>query len=248
MSYAWIATALLLISASAAAAQQDRPTPDFLFGEPRGRIGVRGNWVFARAGSDIFDFVRTHLTIDSGAFNAPGIATDVAISITPRLDVVGGFEFSHVSTPSEYRAFVDNNRQPIEQRTQLRTADVSGSLRVALGPRGTAVSRLAWIPSRVTPYIGAGGGMLWYQFVQAGDFIDVRSRDMAVFYDVISSEGWTPSAHAFGGVDVRVHRRAYVAVEGRYLWAAATLQRRFEGFDPIDLAGLRMSAGINVLF
>jgi hypothetical protein len=39
-----------------------------------------------------------------------------------------------------------------------------------------------------------------------------------------------------------------VGVEGRYLWAAAALQRRFEGFDPIDLAGLRLSAGINVLF
>jgi opacity protein-like surface antigen len=249
MRRAWLTTALLLIAASAAwAQQQDRPTPDFLFGEPRGAIGIRGNWVFARAGSDIFDFVSTHLTIDQGAFNARGIATDLAISVTPRLDVVGGFEFSHVSTPSEYRAFVDNNRQPIEQTTRLRTADLTGSLRLALVPRGTAVSRLAWLPGRVTPYVGAGGGMLWYQFRQAGDFIDVQSQNLAVFTDVISSEGWTPSAHAFGGVDVRVQRRTYIAVEGRYLWAAAALQRRFEGFDPIDLAGLRVSAGINVLF
>jgi len=121
-------------------------------------------------------------------------------------------------------------------------------VRVALAPRGTAVSRLAWIPGRVTPYVGAGGGMLWYQFTQAGDFIDVRSRNLSVFTDVITSQGWTPSAHAFGGVDVRVHRRTFVAFEGRYLWADAALERRFEGFEPIDLAGLRVSAGINVLF
>jgi hypothetical protein len=249
MACAWLAIWLLLATASSAVAQQlERPTPDFLFGEPRGAIGLRGNWVFARAGSDIFDFVRTHLTIDNGAFNAPGLATDLAISVAPRLDVVGGFEFTQVSTPSEYRAFVDNNRRPIEQTTRLRTANLSGSLRVALAPRGIAISRLAWIPNRVMPYAGAGGGMLWYQFTQAGDFIDVQSRNLAVFSDVISSQGWTPSGHAFAGVDVRIHRRTFVAVEGRYLWAAAALERRFEGFDPIDLAGLRVSAGINVLF
>ncbi len=252
MRRAWLALLVALAAAPDAAAQSagppSRSTPDFLFGEPRGAIGIRGNWVFARAGSDIFDFVRTHLTIDQGAFDAPGVATDVAISLTSRVDAVGGFEFTQISTPSEYRAFVDNNRRPIEQTTRLRTANVSGSVRLALVPRGTAVSRLAWVPSRLSPYVGAGGGMLWYQFTQAGDFIDVRSANRAVFSDVLTSQGWTPSAHAFGGVDVRVHRRMFVAVEGRYLWAAAALERRFQGFDPIDLAGLRVSAGISVLF
>jgi hypothetical protein len=254
MRHARLVMSLALAAASAGPAFAQgagvpaRPTPDFLFGEPHGSIGIRGNWVFARAGSEIFDFVRTHLTIDQGAFNAPGIATDVAISVAPRVEVVGGFEFTQVSRPSEYRAFVDNNRRPIEQTTRLRTANVSGSVRLALVPRGTTVSRLAWIPNRVSPYVGAGGGMLWYQFMQSGDFIDVQSRSLSVFTDVIGSQGWTPSVHAFGGVDVRVHRRTFVTIEGRYLRAAADLQRRFEGFDPIDLAGLRVSAGINVLF
>lgn len=248
MTRGGLAFLLLFAGASAATAQPERSTPDFLFGEPRGSIGIRGDLVFARAGSDIFDFVRTHLTLDRGAFNAPGIATDVAIGLTPRLDVVAGFEFSQASAPSEYRAFVDNNRRPIEQTTRLRTANLSGSLRVALAPRGTAVSRLAWIPSRMVPYVGAGGGLLWYQFLQSGDFVDVQTANRAVFSDVLASQGWTPSAHAFGGVDVRVQRRTFVTLEARYLWAAAALQRRFQGFDPIDLAGLRVSAGINVLF
>jgi len=65
-----------------------RPAPDFLFGEPNGSVGIRGSWVFARAGSDIFDFVRDRLTVDEGAFNAPAIGTDVAIAINPRLDAV----------------------------------------------------------------------------------------------------------------------------------------------------------------
>jgi hypothetical protein len=256
----FFAAVLVLAAASAVSAagqdagaarpapQQPRPTPDFLFGQPRGSLGVRGSWVFARAGSDIFDFVREHLTVDKGAFNAPAIAADLAIAVAPRVDAVFGFEFSQASVPSEYRAFVDNNRQPIEQTTRLREANLSGTVRVALTPRGVGVSRLAWIPHRVTPYVGAGGGFLWYDFTQSGDFIDVLSPRLTVFSDVITSKGWTPSAHALGGVDVRVHRRLFVTLEGRYLWAAATLQRRFESFDPIDLAGFRTSAGINVLF
>ena len=230
------------------APQPRRPTPDFLFGQPRGSLGVRGSWVFARAGSDIFDFVRQHLTVDAGAFDAPAIATDLAIAVAPRLDAVFGVEFSQASAASEYRAFVDNNRQPIEQTTRLREVNLSGTLRVALTPRGVGVSRLAWIPHRVTPYVGAGGGLLRYELTQRGDFVDVLSPRLVVFSDVFTSAGWTPSAHALGGVDVRVRRRLFVTLEGRYLWATATLQRQFENFDPIDLAGFRTSAGINVLF
>ncbi|MBM3820078.1 MAG: hypothetical protein FJW14_13820 [Acidimicrobiia bacterium] len=246
---------LLVLAGTAGAAAQSaappvvqRPTPDFLFGEPKGSLGIRGSWLFARAGSDVFDFVQQHLTIDKGAFNTPAIGTDLAVAINPRLDVVVGFDYSQASVASEYRAFVDNNRQPIEQTTRLREANLGGTLRVALVPRGTGISRLAWIPARVTPYVGAGGGALWYEFTQQGDFIDVLSANRAVFTDNFRSTGWTPSAHALGGVGVRIQRRTYVTVEGRYLWAAAPLQRQFEDFDPIDLAGFRLSAGVNVLF
>jgi hypothetical protein len=244
----------VLAVATSAAAQSapppavQRPTPDFLFGEPRGSLGIRGSWVFARAGSDVFDFVREHLTVDRSAFNMPAIGTDVAFAINPRLDVVFGFDYSQASVPSEYRSFVDNNRQPIEQTTRLKEANLGGTVRVALVPRGTGISRLAWIPTRVTPYVGAGGGALWYEFTQTGDFIDVLSSNLAVFTDHFKSTGWTPSAHALGGLDIRVMRRSYVTLEGRYLWADAPLQRQFEDFDPIDLAGFRLSAGINVLF
>jgi hypothetical protein len=52
----------------------------------------------------------------------------------------------------------------------------------------------------------------------------------------------------FGGVDVRVFKRVSVTVDGRYLWAADDLGRDFLGFDPIDLAGFRLSGGVNVNF
>jgi hypothetical protein len=231
-----------------ASTQQPRSAPDFLFGEPHGSFGVRGSWVFARAGSELFRFIQRQLTINDGDFNGPALAADVGIVMTPRLDAVIGFEFSQARTESEYRDFVDRNRLPITQETMLREANLSGSIRIALTPRGRRVSRLAWIPRTLAPYAGAGGGFLWYRFQQRGDFIDVFDPRLRVFHDTIASRGWGPSAHAFGGMDVKLYRRLYLALEGRYLWASAPLERTFEDFDPIDLAGFRLAAGINVLF
>jgi hypothetical protein len=251
-------TTLIVIGVShaAGAMEQDpgasqEPAPserraDFLFGRPHGSIGVRGSWVFARAGSDLFDFVTRELTLERDDFDAPGFGFDVAVSLTPRMDVVGTVELNQSETTSEYRDYVDNNLLPIEQTTTLKVVQLGGSLRYALRPRGHDVSRFAWVPSRFVPFVGAGGGLIYHRFTQTGDFVDFV--DLSVFTDYFRSSGWSPSAHAFGGVDVQLYRGLYGTVEGRYLWAAGTLSRDFVDFDPIDLAGFRVSGGINLLF
>jgi hypothetical protein len=175
-------------------------------------------------------------------------ASDFGIALSSRADVVIGLDFSRAAVASEYRDLVDNNRLPIEQTTSLKELNLTGSIRFALSPRGREISQLAWVPRQVVPYAGAGGGMLWYQFRQSGDFVDVLDPRMSIFPDTFTAEGWTPSAHVFGGVDVQVYRRLYITLDGRYIWAAGELGDDFENFDPIDLAGFRFGAGINVIF
>lgn len=229
-----------------AGGQRPYESPDFLLSRPTGTIGIRGSWVFSRADSDIYDFVERQLTIDRGDFNAPAFVADFGFAISPHLDIVGGLQYSRSRTSSEYRDLVDNEFLPIEQRTSLKMVDLSGSVRFALKPRGREVSRFAWVPQRLTPYVGGGGGALWYELEQAGDFVD--AVDFSVFNDVFRSKGWTPSAHAFGGMDIHLHKRLFATIEGRYLWAKATLDPDFVGFEPIDLAGFRLAAGINILY
>jgi hypothetical protein len=233
---------------AAAQGQGSPPTPDFLFGRPDGSIALRGGWVFARAGSDVYRFVERELTVDRDDFNAATFAGDFGIALSSRTDAVVGFDFSRASIPSEYRNFVDNNRLPIEQTTSLKALNLTGSIRFAVAPRGREISRLAWVPRTVVPYVGAGGGMVWYQFQQAGDFIDALDPRLAVFSDTFTAEGWTPSAHVLGGVDVKLYRRLYLTLDGRYVWAAGELGQDFENFDPIDLSGFRFGGGINVVF
>jgi hypothetical protein len=151
-----------------------------------------------------------------------------------------------MSQASEYRDFVDNNLLPIQQTTSLNTTQIMGGIRYALLPRGREVSRLAWVPSKVVPYVGAGAGAILYEFRQNGDFVDFA--DNSIFYEAFHSQGWSPAAHVFGGVDVQIYRSLYATIQGRYTKAAGELDADFIDFDPIDLSGFRMSAGINVLF
>ncbi len=222
------------------------PSDDFLFGRPRISLGIRGNYVMPREGSDIFDFVQEQLTIEKGDFSGPGFSADLGWALTERLDVVAGFEFTRKTVQSEYRDFVDNDLRPIEQETQLDQNLLTGSLRFALTPRGTRAGSYAWVPARFTPYVGAGGGMMWWRFQQIGDFVDFQ--DFGVFSDTFRSDGLAPTGHLFGGGDVQLYKRLSLSVEGRYVWASGTLDEDYVGFEPIDLSGFRFSAGFNVVF
>ncbi|HUP41439.1 MAG TPA: hypothetical protein VM115_15045 [Vicinamibacterales bacterium] len=243
-----IALAVALLAFPALAGAQS--SPDFLFGSPKGMIGVRSGWLFARADSELFSFVQRNLTLDRKDFNAPGIGVDVEIAMTPRASIVTGFDFSQASKESEYRDFVDNQRLPIAQTTRLRELNLSGSFKFALTPRGREISSRAWIPAMATPYVGAGGGLLRYEFLQFGDFIDIDTANLDIFTDTLRSNGWTPSAHVFGGVDVKIWRRMYLSGEARYLWSNATADADFrdDAIDALDLAGLKATVGLHYMF
>jgi hypothetical protein len=221
-------------------------TPDFFFGRPPGGLTLRTGWLKAHAGSDLYDFVEKQLTVERRDFDAPSIGVDVDFAMTNRAMFVAGLDFSATSVVSEYRSLVDNDRLPIKQTTFMKELNLSGGIKFDLTPRGREISPHAWIPALATPYVGAGAGVMRYVFRQNGDFVDFV--DLSVFPHTFESQGWAPSAHVFGGVDVKVLRRLYLNGEGRYQWSHATLGADFSGFEPIDLAGFRMTAGVRYLF
>ena len=220
--------------------------PDFMLGRPRATLGVRGEWVMASANSDIFDFVTDQLTLDKSSFNAPGFGMELGFSLSERLDVITGFDIAKSTSSSEYRDFIDNQGLPIQQTTSLRQSNLFGALKFSLIPRGRSVSRFAWIPSAIVPYVGAGGGLINYDFKQNGDFVDFA--DYHVFPENFRSHGWTPTAHVFGGTDLQIYKSMFLSLEGRYQWANATLDNDFIDFEPMDLGGFRFGAGFHIMF
>src|SRR4029434_6021435 len=90
----WLAVLVTLFLAAPVRADegqsQPNATPDFLFGRPRGSIGIRGGWTIGRAASDWYHFVTDQLTLTNRDFNRPAIGTEGTVTLTRRLDLVFG--------------------------------------------------------------------------------------------------------------------------------------------------------------
>ena len=214
----------------------------YLFRAPGGTFGIRGGFDHATANSDLFTFVTNELTVDRSDFSSPTFGANLAIRLSARNDVVFDFGYSNVNRSSEFRDWVDQNDQPIEQTTSLRRIPLTLGVRHYLTARGQAIGRFAWIPARRALYVGIAGGMMEYKFHQAGDFID--DSTLNVFNDEFVSQAWTPVAHATVGLDLGLGSFTMVNVEARYTLASGPLSADFEGFNGIDLSGLSLTAGL----
>ncbi len=248
-----LGTVALVAGLAHTAHAQEGPRPvlpaaprDFLFGRPDGQVAVRAGWDFAGAGSDWYDFVTDELTLERRDFNAVTVGGDVGFWLSNRSTLLLGVDVTHTGPRSEYRRLVDNNRLPIEQGTRLVTVEATAGVRYALTERGRAVGRLAWIPRRVVPFVGAGGGAVFYRLRQTGDFVDFA--DSRVFPATFESHGWAPTVYAGGGADVRVLRRMLLTVDVRYRHGAAELSQTWVDFDPLDLSGVRTTLGASWQF
>jgi hypothetical protein len=233
-----------LAAPSTASAQ--RSGDGFLFGQPAGTFTLRGGFDRASAGSDVFSQAIDQLTLGRNDFSALSVGADLAFRLAPRLDVAFGAAYSGSEAPSEFRDFVDQDDLPIEQSTTLRRVPLTASLKAYLAPRGRSIGRFAWVPSKIAPYVGGGGGAMWYRFQQQGDFVDFETNE--IFPDELESSGWTPTGHALAGIDVSLGPRFLLTGEGRYTWARASLGNDFVGFDRIDLSGFALTAGVAVRF
>jgi outer membrane protein W len=218
----------------------------FLFGAPVGSITIRGGWAAPRAQSDFFAFTTERLTLDRGDFSSPTLDVDLAFRISPRTDIVVSSGISGTNRESEYRAFIDNNNQPIQQATDFRRIPVTIGVKQYLTSTGRSIGRLAWIPTRLAPYVGAGAGVMYYKFRQAGDFINESTSD--VFSSVYESDGWAPTVHGLAGIDYSISPRFALNTEARYLWSNAALSHDFKDFGHLDLSGLSTTIGLSVRF
>jgi hypothetical protein len=220
--------------------------PDFLFGHPRASISFNGTWVVPRAGGDLFTFVGNQLTINRSDFRRTGFTGAVGIRVTPQLDVVSDVEISARSIGSEYRQYVKADRSEITQTTKFNQAAVAVGARYFPIGRGQDISKYAFLPRRVVPYVGAGASFTHYTFSQVGEFVDYV--DLSIFSHSFSSDGWAVGPHVDTGADVQIWRMFFVDVGARYGWGHAKLSSDFVGFDGIDLSGFRSSTGITIVF
>jgi hypothetical protein len=236
---------LAFVTPLALFAQQSQD-PDFLFSRPRGSLGFRMGMGFPFANSGIFDLVTDQLTLEKRDFRTMSVGGEFNVAVHPRLDIVGSFDYMGSRTPSEVRRFLDESDQPILQETRLTRMPLTAAAKFFIRPRGRSFGSYAWTPSKVVPYVGAGGGALYYRFEQSGDFVDFQ--DLSIFSDHFYSSGWSPVFFGFGGMELNLSRRLFLDFQIRYERAENDLTADFQGFDPIDLSGMRATGGFFVRF
>jgi opacity protein-like surface antigen len=239
-----VVVALLVLGALPARAQSSGR--GFLFREPLFSVTLRGGWAGANAKSDLFAFTTDQLTLNKGDFSSGSFGVDGAFRLRTGTHAVLSLGAASAKKRSEFRDFVDNNELPIEQTTSFTRVPITLSVKQYLMSTGRPIGRFAWIPARVSPFVGAGGGGMYYRFHQTGDFIDFQTMD--VFPSQFESSGWTSTAHVMAGVDYSLAARFALTLEARYLWSSAPLSNDFSGFNKLDLSGLATSAGLTVRF
>jgi hypothetical protein len=215
----------------------------FLFHRPYARVALRGGYAIASAGSDLFDFTTEQLTLSKHDFSGLSLGANVGFGVSDRLDLTLDAGFSRAAKRSEFRDLVDNNRLPIEQTTTFERIPLTANLKYYLSPPGQSIGTAAWIPAKLTPWVGVGAGAMRYRFKQDGDFVDYKTNN--VYSSVYESAEWTPMAQGMAGVDFSLTPMIALTTEARYLYAKGNLSRDFGGFDKIDLSGVSASVGIS---
>lgn len=216
----------------------------YLFHSPDVTLSVRGGYSHASAGSDVFDEVTSNLTLDRRDFSSVTLGGDFAIHVAERVDLVFSGAYSRAQHKSEFRNFVDNNDLPIEQTTTFERIPLTANVRFDLGRPGRSIGQLAWIPSRVVPYVGAGIGAMRYRFKQDGDFVNFATN--GVFNAVLDSQGWALATQGFAGVEYNFSPQLGLTLDARYLHASGKLGSSFKGYDRIDLSGVTGTVGLSV--
>jgi hypothetical protein len=219
----------------------------FMFNEPNATLTFNFGYGIPNAGSDIFREVEEVFTLGKGDFRAPVFGGGLSFFLNDRMDLAFEVSYTGSSTWSEYVDWVDNNDLPIEQKTKFKRVPVTGSFRYFLKDRGRKIGNFSWIPTAWAPYIGAGGGGIYYQFAQIGDFVDFV--DYSVFQSHTVSDGWSWVGHVFGGLQWTLSPQWVLTAEGRYSMADADLDRNaYKGYEPIDLSGFQGTLGFGVRF
>lgn len=239
-----LALAILAVPVTNARAQSSGR--GFMFGAPSSSFTIRAGYDHAMANSDLFSSGIAQLTLKRSDFSSAMIAADYGMTLSPTVELDFGLGYARSVANSEYRNWLDNNNLPIQQQTGFTRVPLTVNLKAYLRPRGRAVGQYAWIPAHFAPFVGFGGGTMWYKFRQAGDFVDTVSTVIST--DVLSTSAWTPMADVFAGGDWTINPGMALTAEARYSLAQGPVGGDYQGFHRIDLSGISLTAGLTFRF
>jgi hypothetical protein len=224
------------------AQDNDDTRADFLFQKPKKYVGIRVGLFCPEADSELFNMITEELTLEKKDFRGLDLGVDLGFSLHKRFDLVLSLDSSTKTNNSEFRDYVDEEGLPITQSTKFSQVPLTAGIKFLIIPRGREIGQYSWLPSPIVPYVSGGGGILWYEFRQHGDFVDYSTLD--IFSATLDSSGGVFTVYQGCGTEINIFKTINLNLDLRYYWADADLDSDFAGFDPIELGGYRITAGI----
>lgn len=135
-----------------------------------------------------------------------------------------------------YRDYEYDNGAPIYQNVSLRIVPIEAGLKFyPMGHRST-----------LNPFIGGGVGLYSWTYQQWGDFIDFG--DFSIYEGNAETKRFSVGFFGRVGFVYRFIAQAAISLEGKYQYLKGHLSGNFEGFEPLDMSGFQVNAGINIFF
>lgn len=224
-----LAAALILATFAEAQPAYDRGSDNAI----RFRIGLftpDGDSAYWDDNFDVF-------TGEADDFQEASLGIDFLYGLGPGGILLSG-DFYEGEEDQAYRDFVDDQGFDILHRTRVSINSVTAGYLLQFA-RG----------SRLVPYVGAGGGVYFWELEEEGDFIDFFPADPEIFNGSFQDEGEAFGWYWLAGLELRLGPQWGAFVEARGQDVDDELGGEdFEDFGTIDLSGLNVSGGVSFTF
>jgi opacity protein-like surface antigen len=202
-----------------------------------GGLDLRAGGFFPRAESNLFDDDSELYTVDRDDWRGFSGGAEFSFGLGDTLELGLHLDGYSRTLHTSYRDFERPSGRLITQSLKLTTVPLGFTVRfVPLGQH------------RLTPYVGAGADIVFYEYEEFGEFIDFEDEEnLPIFDDAFVSTGAAGGFHVAGGLRIPVSHDFSITAEGRYLWAKADMGDDFRG-NEIDLSGPSATLGVHITF
>ncbi|MEW6367991.1 MAG: hypothetical protein AB1714_25460 [Acidobacteriota bacterium] len=204
-----------------------------------GSVSFKVGYYMPNADSDLWAQNMEILTLEKDDFDQFTFTVESDFFVGNYVNVCLGTGYYEKSVDTVDRDFVwEDNGAPIRQTLSLRIVPLEGSIK--LYPAGRE--------RPLIPYVGAGVGAYFWEYVEIGDFVIYRDTNPTLVSGAFSTETVSPGYNLRVGLQVPVGRST-VDAEVKYVKVDGDLSTAFDPeFEPFDLSGLQVNFGWSYWF
>lgn len=233
---------LVLAAAAAIAAVPAQAQPR----SPAGNsLQFRFGWFVPTGDGSFWDDTADTFTLDGSDFDDAVFGVTFVTGVSNTLEVGFNIDFYDATVRSAYRDWIDESGFPILHDSGLDVTPVTVDIRFLPGGRlAYRGARGQYAVHHPVPYFGVGAGLLFWEYVEEGDFLDFTYDPPEVFPAYFEDDGVAPEIHALAGIEIPAGPAWSFLLEGRYSWADADLGQDFEGLGTLELGGFSGFFGV----